>query len=152
MASRQRDVGCFVRTTENAAPFSFILPLPFAPVQGDSTGCQWESGQHHHQLLKNVCVTFNQGLVREAENPETPSCKTDQICSVNGNNKILPVRQLETMLSSSPLFLDYSEYKDKRQGGAGLTTDFRPGSLRAHFHMPLKDSCACYIVTSLTSD
>lgn len=54
--------------------------------------------------------------------------------------KILPVSQLEMMLSSSPLFLDYFDYKDKRQGGTGLTTEFRSGSLRAHFLIPFKGS------------
>lgn len=80
---------CFVRTTESAAQFPFISPLPFAPVPWDSTGFQWEPGQHCGQAPKNMCVTFNQRLLTEAENPEAPSCKTNQIYSVNGNNKSL---------------------------------------------------------------
>lgn len=79
--------GGFVTTTESAAPVPFISPLPSAP--GQSTAAQWEPGQHHCQAPKNVCLAFHQGLLIEAENPETPSCKTNQICSVHGNNKSL---------------------------------------------------------------
>lgn len=80
---------CFVRSRESAAPFPFSSPLPFAPVPWDPTGLQREPGQHHGQAPKSVCVTFNQRLWTEAETPEAPSCKTNQIYSVNGNNKSL---------------------------------------------------------------